>query len=48
MDYPNVEIGMRVLVKYEGEKFFGTVQRKVNDHYNVRCLEKPLGINIPQ
>ena len=39
---------MWVLVKYEGEKFIAAVQKKVNGQYNVCCLEKPLGVNIPQ
>ena len=40
---------MWVLVKYEGKKFIGTAQKKVNGQYNVCCLEKPLpGINIPK
>ena len=39
---------MWVLVKYEGKKFIETVQREVKGQYNMRCLEKPLGTNIPQ
>ena len=38
---------MWVIVQWEGEKFLGTVTSK-GSSYHVRCLEKPLGICVPQ
>ena len=43
-----VSVGMWVIVKWEGEKFLGNVDSKKRTSYHVRCLEKPLGICVPQ
>ena len=48
MHYDDVQPGIWVVVVYEEEKFIGKVQHKKGGEVNVRCLEKPLGINTPQ
>ena len=48
MIFNDVEAGMWVIVVYEGEKFLGKVQDKKVGQFNVLCLEKQSGINIPQ
>ena len=48
LKYDEVKQGMWVTIVYEGEKFLGKVQHKAVGEINVRCLEKPLGINTPQ
>ena len=48
MKFDDVEAGMWVIVVYEGEKFLGNVQDKKASQFNVLCLEKPFGINVPQ
>ena len=48
IEYCDVKAGMWVVVVYEEERFIGKVQHKKAGEVNVRCLEKPLGINLPQ
>ena len=33
---------------FEGEKWLAKVVSKISNEVQVRCLEKPFGINIPQ
>lgn len=48
LEVMNVEAGMWVIVFYEDEKFIGKVIKVVDKQVQVRCLQKPLGINEPQ
>ena len=43
-----VKTGQWVVARYEGEKFLGKVLKKRGEYFNVHCLEKPFGVNIPQ
>ena len=48
IEYCDIKAGMWVVVVYEEERFIRKVQHKMAGEVNVRCLEKPLGINLPQ
>ena len=45
--YDDVATGAWVIVLFEGEKWLAKVVNKVSNEVQVRCLEKPFGINIP-
>ena len=48
MNYDDVLSGMWVVVWYEGERFLGNVDSKVDGDIYVRCLDKPFGVRTPQ
>ena len=45
LDYEDVRINAWIVVMYEEEKFLGCVLSKGPWQFNVRCLEKPYGID---